>query len=365
MGRYILVSGNDDVSVKARARSVMEELCGSSYESDDSLELIPGDADKLKPASILSSLIDSIMTPPFLSAEKKIWLKNFPFDLMSKMEKSKDFEEAFDKVRELLSEPLPDYLTVLISGSGLDRRSSFYKMSQKKAELHYLQKIDSSSKNWQEELKGFIYDYLQSKGATISRDAMSFLSESVGTDSGRIRNEIDKLLAFVHPSKEIGLDACRKVASRTPEAGAWEFSNALLSRKLESAFEAIAVSLDSNRGSEMAILYSALGSLRSLSAVKVAGKIMGLSPNAQYPAVKSALEGLSEEKKAEIGTSIANMNPYRFYMLLKDSSRFSDSEIPHVVSELLRANKSMVSGSVLTQRAALEQLAIRVCRQSK
>ncbi|MEM4247775.1 MAG: hypothetical protein QXH80_00760, partial [Candidatus Nanoarchaeia archaeon] len=120
-GRLILVSGNDELAVKNKAKSLVIEFCGEDYERNPSVEIIAGDSDKQKLPAIISDFIVAVKTPPFFCATHFIWLKNFPFETALKTEKPKDMEEAIENLKQLLLEPIPDYLQMLISGPGIDR----------------------------------------------------------------------------------------------------------------------------------------------------------------------------------------------------------------------------------------------------
>ncbi|MEM4247774.1 MAG: hypothetical protein QXH80_00755, partial [Candidatus Nanoarchaeia archaeon] len=239
-----------------------------------------------------------------------------------------------------------------------DLSSSFFKTLDKVAKIYFIEKIDASAKDWQNELQGLIYDYCNEKGVKISNDATVYLCETIGANSGRIKSELDKAIAFVYPANEITLDDCRKIASRTAEANAWAFSNSIMARDLQGALTAIAESCDTSKNSERTMFYSLLSCIKLLPSIKSAAKTLGLSAKSTYPTVKNAIE----KEKDRLGENpVAKMNPYRFYMLLKDSERFSDSEIPQIMSDVLKANRELVSGSVFSDRELLEQITLKIC----
>ena len=84
MGNVYIISGNDDFSRKKRARELAVQLGGEDFD-DPGIEIITAESETVKLDLRAGPFVEAVETPPFLSAKKLVWLKNFPdLDLLSK-----------------------------------------------------------------------------------------------------------------------------------------------------------------------------------------------------------------------------------------------------------------------------------------
>lgn len=366
MGKVFLISGNDDHALKNKAREVIAQLCGENYDDNPSLEVVAGDGDnEKKPHLVVGDCISSLLTPPFLCPDKTVWLKNLSFEVLSKSsgtEKVDMLESELEKLKEIIEGGLAKEVSLVISGPGMDRRSSLYKFLQKHSEVHFFAKADMNAKDFGEAVRGIIYDYCTVNGMKISRDAIEYLSLATGADSGRIKSELDKLLAFITPRKEIGIEDCVQICSRTPEAATWAYSNAVSDKNLHAALSALEMTLDTTKNAEMGILYSLISTFNSMLAIKNAATILRVRPGCSSNAFAELLKNPPPAAKSELeGSSLLKMHPYRAYMVFKSSEKFSDSKLVEIISDLMKTNRAMVSGSVIPERMLLEQLTMKIC----
>ncbi|MBR2910432.1 MAG: hypothetical protein IKC05_02360, partial [Lentisphaeria bacterium] len=113
MGKFYVISGDDDFSRKQRAREIIGELAGDNPEDNPALEIIAGDAPDAKDAVTAGRFLDSLRTPPFLCENKIVWLRHFP-DLAPF--NAAEPAEPYSDIIEFLSEPLPQDIHVVIDG---------------------------------------------------------------------------------------------------------------------------------------------------------------------------------------------------------------------------------------------------------
>ena len=113
MGDVHLISGNDEFAVKNKAAEVIRKLCGDNPEENQSLEIVRGDDDSMKSDAVIGELVQCVDTPPFLSPDKTVWLKNYSsFDGDSKRDTA-----SLEKLTELIKKGVPDDVTLVISGA--------------------------------------------------------------------------------------------------------------------------------------------------------------------------------------------------------------------------------------------------------
>ncbi len=361
MGKIHLITGGDEYAVKNKARDIITGLCGKDFESDPCLEIIHGDSDDMKPPQALSLIIESAATPAFLSSAKTIWLKSLDFEKIVKLKDSEEFEEKMEAFLTLLKTGLADDTTLVMSVFSVDRRSSFFKVCQKAGEVHFFEKVDIMSKDWNDKLRSVIHDACRKNGMRISEDAAAFVSETAGVDVGRVQSEMDKLFAYVSPSTSISIDDCKKICSRTPEMAGWAFSNALSEKNLSEAIETLNILANMPKNPEIKVIYTVMGHFQDMIKIKAAAEKLSIRPRAQYNEFSAKLQSASPTVKMEIkDETIFKMNPFRAWKVFSASESFSDKDLARILTEILKANKSLVSGA-FSPRMELEALAIKIC----
>ena len=370
MGKIHLITGGDEYAVKNKTRDIITSLCGKDFEGNPCLEIIHGDGDDIKPFQAFGLIMESAATPAFLGSAKTIWLKNLDFEKISKAKdaddpkKKKELEEKLESFLAFLKAGVADDTALVMSVFSVDRRSSFFKTCQKAGDIHFFEKVDVMSKDWNDKLRSVIHDACRKNGMRISEDAVAFVSETAGVDVGRVQSEMDKLFAYVSPNTSISLDDCKKICSRTPEMAGWSFSNALSSKNLSEAIETLNIiaNMDS-KSPEIKIIYMVMGHFQDMIKIKTAAGKLSIRPRAQYNEFSTRLQSASPEVKMEIkDETVFKMNPFRAWKVFSASENFSDTDLARILTEILKANKSLVSGA-FSPRMELEALAIKICRK--
>lgn len=369
MGALYLISGGEEFSVKERAVSLVHELFGDAPEEDSSLEIIRGDEDSEKFSDILERVIDSIQTPSFLSPVKTVWLKHFSkFDEAFAENSTKKKPSRIDILGDLLKDGMPQDVTLIIDGPNLDRRKAFYKLCSQLCEtsggkLEWFEKADPKMKGFIQLLVRRAKEQALNAGKRMDDEAASFLAETVGNDTPRMKNEIDKLIAHSGDSKFITLDDCFRICSKNTETLAWEFSGALAERNASKALSlipGIIQGIEQERGAssnpEMAIVGSAHSEFKRLLALKCAGAKYNI-PSSASPDFFYSLS--DKHKESDPGNPIFAMHPFRAYKSWENTSRFSDVDFARIFEALLAANRTMVTTSS-NPRIVLETLVLRI-----
>ncbi len=356
-----LVSGGDDAAVKAKARELVAGFCGDAYQENPSLEIIECDGEKMTPADAIGTFLLSAKTPGFFSSEKFIWLRSFDFKLLAEAPDDTSLAKLAARLEDAVKAGFDSDITVVVSGPGIDRRSTLYKNCQKNGEVFFYEKADISKKEWEEVVRGNIFDFCSGRGIEIDPRSVEFLCEAVGADSGRMANELEKLAMFVHPKTKITLQDCRTVCSRTPEAVAWALANAVSARNLPESLEAINT-LVGMKSKEISLLYSLINTFQAMIDVGAAARKLGARQGISYQGFKGLLEKAAPDAREQLaGSKIFELNPYRAYMIFNDSCRFSPDELAMAVCEIARSNRTLVSGGADDPRLELELLAARIC----
>jgi DNA polymerase III delta subunit len=373
-GKLIIVSGNDEFLVKERAGEIVRKLCGDPPESNESLEIIDGGVDPDKNEEVLSvfeRLAGTMLTPPFLTPEKFVWLKHFSAfsNCQADTERHKRKKAALERLAESIKSGLPDYLTLLIDGIGIDRRKAFFKICDKAAkssgELHWIDVADPTRdrKGFAANLGRRIRELVDNNGMRMDPDAMAYIADTVGgSDGGRLKSEIDKVCCYAMGRPAVTLRDCVEICSRTPEAVSWEFTGALIERdaaKAISIIPALVESISAEGGSssrpEILIVSTAAAEFKRLAAIKCEGARFGV-PRHASPDYFSNL--IASNKAEHPGNPLLSMHPFRAFKLWSGALKFSDAELADALDAIFSANKAIVTGG--DPRRILEDMALRI-----
>lgn len=363
MGKLFLVSGNDEFAIKDMARNIVCGICGENFEEDPALEIVKGDDESKKMDELLSDLLAAIKTPPFLSPEKVIWLRHFAY--FDKLQAAGENPLAEELVK-MIKDGFPDDVTIIFDGPGIDRRKAFYKAFGKKAEVHFMEKVDLSDKNFLVNQFNRIKDFFSENKKSIDDAAAHYLAETIGSDSARLKTELEKLICYTAFSKNpVSIDDCRDVCSRTPEALSWAFADALIDKNTASALDAINVLMEqlragkSSKNSELAILSFAAKRFQEIIKTKKAAEELNFSIKKGANFFYSLPQSVKDEYPDNF---LVSMHPFRAFKLCEAAMKFSDDEIKSAVTLLLDTNRKLVSGAE-NPRMALEQLAMTITKK--
>ena len=369
MGSLILITGNDELLIKETVKKNITALCGEAFLDNSALEIIDGNSDKRKPDEILSSVIASIQTPPFLEPEKIIWLKHFSAfeDALSGTAKSRK-GKPIERLNELLKTPLPDDVTLIMDGPGVKKNTTFFKTVNSMGKVQLCEKIEQKSKDFIPHQTSVIKELAGKAGKGVSSDAVSYLIEITGSDYGRLSTEIEKLILYTVDRTNITLDDCKKISSRTPEALAWEFADSLVEFNTKKALETISIISDQMRAArgasnpELSILIMAINRFQQIVNIKAGAQLLNIPPNCSYSVFKSRIENLTKEEQELLSdTPLLTLNPYRVFKTFESVANIPNRKLTTAIRELLNANKMLVSTST-DPRIILEKMAIAITR---
>ncbi len=355
MGKLYIISGDDDFARKRKAKARVLKLSGLPMDADvdanPDLEIISGDADDVKPPVILARFLESLRTPPFLSDGKLLWLRHFPdLDI---------FNETSDIVvstcEELFRE-LPPEINVVIDGPGLDQRKSFARnLKNAKAEIEI---CGVSGKNTDranlENRRNIISAFCRQEGRRIDPEAMQFLLEAVGGDTGTLVNELKKLCCFIGNAPVITLEKCQQIISRSSETLAWEYVSAVVEKDCGRALLLLAKQI-SNDNDAIRILMSLAGEFQRMAQIRAALKSLDISR--VNPSTFDMLpDSVREQNKDNM---LLKMHPYRAFKVSEAALRCKPQEVAASLAKIRECSRLLVSTSD-NARMLLERLTLQL-----
>ena len=356
MGSFFLVTGDDEFAIKSRAREHIVALAGEEFEGNPDLEIIKGDTEGRTPAEIIGQFLITLNTPPFLSPRKIIWLRHYAH--------FKDSEEQLKDVVDQLKAGLPADVFVVIDGLGVDGRKAFAKAAKAVAggEVEFFSKVDFGNRDYGKAQAAKLTELIAKHKKRLSYEATEFMVQAVGSDYGRMQMEVMKLVTYVGDKRDITLEDCRNIVSRTPEAASWEFANALTNGSRAEAIAAAAIALrqlqqsgDSGNG-EIALVRQVMRSFSNIVKTRLAMAELGISGSVS----NNYFRDRSDQLKASFPDNyLLKEHPYRAFMLVKEATRFTDEKITASYKALVNAYRALVSTGC-DKRLVLEDLIYKV-----
>ncbi len=357
MGKLIIISGDDDFAVKEKARCTASALAeGNVPESDPAFEIISGDGEELKFDAAAERMTSAMRTPPFLSDHQVIWLRNFTgFDVLSSAYKS---STPAGILADMLCAGLPEEQTVIINGPGLDMRRAFGKaLKNSGADITVFNAVKSSDRGFSESRRSQIFEICRESGKKIAPGAVQYLETVLGSNTGTLKLELEKLFCYTGDAAEITAEDCRIICSRTPEAVSWNFTAALIERNTGEALSLLDMLLKQG-DAELKVLAAVSGEFQRMIQVLRAMDELGITrPNPR------SFDALPEDVRAKNPDNILlKMHPFRAFKTCESAMRFTPAELAANLKSVLQTNRALVTGGG-DPRILLERLIFFITTQ--
>lgn len=226
--KLVVVFGEEDYYRQQIVKAVPELVFQEVAPEDREIQVFEKDTD-------LNQLSSAINTYPFFSGQSLIILKDEK--LLAAKAESDGRKQQLDKLGEILGD-IPDYCTVLVSASKLDKRTKLFKELKKQGllcecvsiKLNNLSPwLDEQARRygakWQYEAIGRIMEYLQ----PVDKVPLKLLEQ-----------EIAKLAVYAGERKQWTAEDVDTIFSTLPEASSFAIINAMGKRNLPEVLALLA-----------------------------------------------------------------------------------------------------------------------------
>ncbi len=328
-------------------------------ESADCVEIIPCDLPELKVDDMASRFIDAVLTPPFLCPQKVVWMRHHP-----DLEYFSSAKSKAEEIAALLSGTLPEELSVLIDGPGMDKRKTVFKNWIKNgAVVETFAVAKSSDRNFAENRRNVLADFAKNSGKRLTSDAAQFLTEVIGGDSGVLANELEKLACYTGDSPEITLADCRAIVSRTPETVIWEYTEAIQSGNRAAALASLAMlSAQNEPGLELKLIAMLSNSYQRVLNIRMAMQELKISR--ANPSTFDRIDAETLEKFPSnpllFDSQKRRIHPYRAFKMCESAAGMNGGRTAECLTLIRNASRALVSGGG-KPGMILEQLTIKLC----
>ena len=360
-----LVCGDDDFSVKQRARTLYEQWCaelgGMDHEVLDATAANAGEAQQR-----IARLLEALNTLPFFGGAKVVWFQNCNFLGEERTAGSASVTSALGELAETLKAFRWDGVRLLVSAGKPDKRRAFFKAFEKHGKVEVFEALSQDDKDWSGKAESEAIRILRTAGKEVGDEALAELVNRVGPNLRMLASECEKLVLYTGQRATITLEDVQVSVSRQKLARAFALAEALGDRNLSKLLKTldeelweIRVGAD-KRKSEIGLLYGLISKVRSLLMLKELLSNGSLKPARDYNTFKSQLDRIpASSMPADRRFNPLASHPFVLFQAMKQAANYRTEELVEAMSVLLEANRRLVSAD-LDEAMVLQQAAFRI-----
>lgn len=357
-----LVTGNDPAMIAVETAKIVRRVAG---DDPDPFALdVMREREGIALPDLIRQVVRAVLSPPFLGGHKTVWLKEFSgFGADSAGAAPKDPEAAaLRELTEQIVKGIPADVVLVLDGPGADLEKPLAKACRARGQVLSCDRPSLRNRDWRGEMRGLIERRAADKGANLSAEVVDYLTDVMGTDTGRIDGELEKLICYAGgPGQPIRREAAEQLCTGQGEELPWALTNALGRRDVAEALRCIRVLLEEGRDDALGAR-TLLGQMARFYRELLQMKVFMAERNLRSPqAVVGTLQRLRpEEKEAcrQDGLAVAAGNAFRGRPLAEQAEAYSGPELIEAVRGLRDAYVRCVTAGV-PERVALEDIVMR------
>lgn len=347
----VLICGDDDFTVKQRARQLHQQWCAELGGDDhETIDATVGNSDEALKA--LGRLREALQTLPFFGGAKVIWFRDCNFLADDKTSAAAAVTESLTDLTEELKTFNWQGVRLLISAGKPDKRRSFYKTIEKIGNVEAFAGW-ANDKDWANEAEMWAVKALKKHNQQIADDALAELITRVGPNARALASEVEKLSLSIGDRTHLTFADVDAICTRNKQARAFALGDALGDRNLPKLLKCldeelweIRLKIDKDK-SEIGLLYGLISKVRVLILLNEMIREGWLKPGGSYDQVKSQLsrvpaDQLPEDKKY----NPLAMHPFVVFNSLRQARNYTQAELVRAMDLLLQANLKLVSSSL-------------------
>lgn len=341
-----LYFGSDDYMVSSAARATLDGWLPAS-ERSMKLETVDGSVDSVSGAvAAVDGCLGALRTMGFFSSEKVVWLRDVVFLGESPAGRSETVKGKVRALCDLIAAGLPDGVRLLVTARKVHKINPFYKACQKHGEVHE-HSIPERARDAERYARDAVGRLAREKEIKLAGDAADALVKRVGTQTGLLASELEKLSLYAGGKRAVTAADVRAVASASSEAEAWDLADAFGRRNLAACLGMVRQLL-LQKASAQGLLRILEMKVRELQVFRAAldrrwyarkGPGKGVW-SAALPAEADALFGGVYKKDPR------TMHPYRASLMAEQAQKFSPRDLVRCQQKVLAAHESLVSRSI-------------------
>jgi DNA polymerase-3 subunit delta len=359
----VLVCGEDDFSVKQRAREIFNAWCQQTCSMDQEMidAAVSNSGDALK---ALNRLWNGLQSLPFFGGPKLLWFKDCSFLGDDRTAESQAVTENLAALAAELKKLdfAKTNVKLLISAGKVDKRKTFYKTIEKNGHLEVFNGLSLADRGWFSQAETWALNRIRSQHKEITDEALSRLVSDVGPNLRLLSQEIEKVVVFSGERNPIETRDIEAVVTRQKQAQAFALGEALGDRDLPRLLLALddelwEIRTDSQR-SEIGLLYGLISKIRVLLLLKEMIRKGWIKAQTDYARFKAQLDKLPADwMPSDKRINPQAMHPFVLFKALPQTARYSADELVAAMEQLLECNILLITTStdpaLVLQRALM------------
>lgn len=362
-----LVWGEDEFSVKQRARILYQQWCANTPGLDH--EIIDASVSNSGEAlTALSKLREALQTLPFFGTAKVIWFQNCNFLGDERTASAQAVTESLGALAQELKSFSWEGVRLLISAGKVDKRKTFYKTLEKIAAVESFAAWTVEDRNWTTEAENMVRRQMRTLKKQLSPEALARLVVLVGPNARQLNSETEKVALYAGDRLTVGIEDVEAIVSRNKQGRAFALGDALGERDLPRVLRVLDEELwglktDSQK-SEIGLLYGLISKVRVMIFLKEMLREGWIKPESDYPRFKTQLERVPSEALPEDKRfNPLAMNPYVLFKALDHARNYSTAELVRAMELLLRGNQRLVL-SGLDEALVLQEALVQIVKRA-
>lgn len=351
------LTGSDESAVKKAASALAVEIAPGADAF--SLETIDGAVDTVDACvGKIRDTVQALLTMPFLSGTKLVWLKSATFLADSVAGRSDSTIEALEKLCEVLKQGLPEGVTFILSAPQADKRRTTYKTLTKLAAVQIFDMPDLGFRATEEDLIEWTTSRVHERDLQMTPDALTALAARVGLDTRQLDNELEKLETCFGKAGKIEASDIRQLVPQTREGGIFDLSEAIAKRNLPLAIDTLEQLMRQGEKGVGILLAAIVPTVRNLLVVKELLTRHKIPAPAQPHFFAGSIKRLPESAishlpKKKDGT----LNSYPLGIAAINASHYSLEKLTTGFASCAAASQALLSSS-MTDEIILTRLLI-------
>ncbi|MBU6401887.1 MAG: DNA polymerase III subunit delta [Verrucomicrobia bacterium] len=363
VGPLVLVCGEDEFTVKQRARRLYQQWCqeagGMDHEVLDASVTNSGEA-----LRALARLREALQTLPFFGRAKVVWLQNVNFLGDERTAESQAVTANLAELADELKAFRWDNVRLLVSAGKVDKRKLLYKTIEKIGRVEIHVGLSAEDRDWPAQAERWVRDEAKVAGKRLTDEALAALVEAVGPNLRSLSSELEKVVLFAHPRDVIEAGDIEAVVTHRKQARAFALGDALGDRQVPRLLRALEdelweIKLD-NRKSAIGVLYGVIAKVRVLIFLKEMSRSGWLKPESDFSRFKAQLTRVpGEALPADKRLNPLAMNPYVLFKALPQTRNYTLEELIQAMERLLDCNQRLIYSS-LDEALVLQQTLLSI-----
>lgn len=344
-----LLYGEEGYLVEDAAKKLVDDLLPKE-QREFGLEVLSG------VGVAIAEISGALATLPLFSGSRLVWLRGCGVFRSA---------ERADVVRKGLPQA-GERTVALITEESIDRRFALYSDIGKRGVAREFKRLSETNDGDLRHIYELVSRKLKIDDVTISRDAIFYLIQLVGTDLRPLLGEVEKLALNVGQGGAINRSAIDRLVSPSREEAAYQLPDAVTTGNVTQALGCLRRLL-AQRIEPLVVMESLTRRMRFLLQAKELLEKGTIRPSSSYPAFTQALSKLPPslleafpDKKRRKRYSIFAQHPYVIYQICKGAQRLPLERLRRNLDRVVLADAELKGGR-RSKSEALEDLVVSLC----